>query len=334
MPPAAPPPRRAGDGATEEPPLIAARAWLDAHAGQAVVVPHDDADGLSAGAILRRVAGGGALHVQTPWEGEIAPGRPAIVADWGVRPVEGPSTVLYVDHHAEPEPVDGVVLHADATGDPSTSVLAWRLLGCPEPAAWLAALGAVGDLGERALQAPGVPRAGSLSALRRLAALVTAPSRVRDGPVADALAVLLAADGPAAALADPRTARLDAARREAQAHRAAAVRVAPSVGPAAALIRLDVPVRVHGQVASAWVRRLAPRVVIVANAGWRPDRVSFAARCHCDLDLRAWLRAVYSPPEGSGDYARGHARATGGSLVPEAFEAFAEAVLAAPAPGN
>jgi hypothetical protein len=31
-----------------------------------------------------------------------------------------------------------------------------------------------------------------------------------------------------------------------------------------------------------------------------------------------------------GDYARGHARATGGSLVPEAYERFAAAVLAAP----
>jgi hypothetical protein len=107
-------------------------------------------------------------------------------------------------------------------------------------------------------------------------------------------------------------------------------KVAPRVGPGAALIELDVPARVHSQVASAWARRLGPRPVVVANRGWRPHRVSFAVRSADRRDLRAWLRSVFAPPPGAGDYARGHARATGGSLVPEAYERFAAAVLAAP----
>jgi hypothetical protein len=39
------------------------------------------------------------------------------------------------------------------------------------------------------------------------------------------------------------------------------------------------------------------------------------------------LRERYAPPAGAGDYGRGHARATGGALVPEAFERFAAAIL-------
>ena len=87
------------------------------------------------------------------------------------------------------------------------------------------------------------------------------------------------------------------------------------------------PVRVHPLVAAAWSRWLAPRVVIAANDGWRRGKVSFAVRCAADRDLRAWLLARWTPPPGSGDYARGHRRATGGSLAPEAFKLFSTAVL-------
>lgn len=108
------------------------------------------------------------------------------------------------------------------------------------------------------------------------------------------------------------------------------MRVAPQVGAAAALIRLDVPAKVHSQVAVAWTRRLAGRVVVAANAGWRTGKISFAVRSAEPIDLRAWLNDVYEPPPGSGDYARGHTHATGGSLTPDAFESFAAALLAAP----
>ncbi len=314
--------------------LVRARAWLERHGSGALVVPHGDPDGLAAGAILATRARGGALHVPTPWEGALPADRPLVVADWGVRPVPHAACVLFVDHHADPEPVEGVVVHGDDTDDPTTSLVAWRLLDRPAELAWLAALGAAGDLGAGALGRAGVPAATPVTALRRLAVLTSAAGRLRDGPVAEAFAVLSGSPGPAEALADPRAQALDAARREVEAHRRAALRAAPRVGPSAALIELDVPARVHSQVASAWARRLAPRVVVVANAGWRAGRVSFAVRSASEADLRAWLRRVYTPPAGSGDYGRGHARATGGSLVPEAYADFAAAVLRADAPAT
>lgn len=105
------------------------------------------------------------------------------------------------------------------------------------------------------------------------------------------------------------------------------MRNAPKTGTQAALIRFREPARVHSLVATAWASRLAPRVVIAANDGWRDETVSFAARSAVDIDLRRWLLERYSPPADAGDYARGHARATGSSLRPDNFEEFAEAVL-------
>jgi single-stranded-DNA-specific exonuclease len=255
-------------------------------------------------------------------------GEPLVVADWGVRPLA--TDVLYVDHHAAPEPVSGTVLHGSSTGDDATSLLAWRLLGCPPERAWLAAVGVAGDLGERGLRAARLPVAAPAQ-VRRLATLATAPSRLRGGPVAVAYDILAEAESMEAALADARIDALEAARTEAARWRTEAMRVGPKVGSGAALITLDVPAKVHSQVATAWMRRLAPRVVVAANRGWRPGRVSFAVRCaQRGRDLRAWLLRVFVPAPGSGDYARGHAQATGGNLVPEEFERFAAAVLAAP----
>jgi single-stranded-DNA-specific exonuclease len=309
-------------------PLASAQEWLADRGDHAVVVPHGDPDGLAAGAILARAASGGVLHVETPWEGALPADAPAVVADWGVRRVSGGSEVLFVDHHAEPEDVDGLVLHADDTGDACTSMLAWRLLNAPPDLAWLAALGAIGDLGKAALGRDDVPRVAPQAPLARLAVMVSAAGRLRGGPVAEAFDLLAGSPDAGAALKQPEAAALEEARVEVEAHRRAGMRIGPKVGSRAALVMLDLPARVHSQVAAAWTRRLAPRIVVVANAGWREGRVSFSVRSAEQIDLRAWLREIYSPPPDSGDYGRGHARATGGSLVSAAFEEFAEAVLA------
>jgi single-stranded-DNA-specific exonuclease len=196
-----------------------ARAWLDRHGGRPVILPHGDADGLSAGVLLSRVAHGGVRHVDTPWTGGLGPREAWVIVDWGVRPVGVGAPVLCVDHHGDPEPVEGVVLRTDDTGHQSTSLLAWRLLGSPPAWAWLGAVGAVRNLGEAALRLPQLSAAHPRTAIRRLATLSSAPGRLRD--------------------------------------------------------------------------------------------------------------KLYEPPPESGDYARSHARATGGALTPDAFEAFATAVRAA-----
>jgi single-stranded-DNA-specific exonuclease len=310
--------------------LVSGRRWLDEFGPHAVVFAHGDPDGLAAGALLGRRTGGGvrfddpfAVSLPDPPAADV----PRVIADQGVRPVATAAPLLFVDHHAGPEPVSATVVWEERAG--ATSLLAWRLLGEPPEAAWLAALGLIGDLGERGLRDSGLRGAGPAAPLRRLATLCSASGRLRGGPLATAAAILAAADSAAAALAAPEIAQLDEARQEVERRRREAARIAPRVGPGAALIELDVPARVHSQVASAWARRLAPRPVVVANRGWRDGRVSFAVRSADGRDLRAWLRTIFTPPPDGGDYARGHARATGGALVPEVYAQFAQAVLTA-----
>lgn len=298
--------------------LLPARVLLE-HA--AAVVPHTDADGLAAGAIAlraRREAADAALLLprgRTPWS-EPLPGGTLAVLDWGVRALDRPA--LFVDHHA-PEPArlrrDQLVVSGHGeTPRTSTAALVRRIV--PEAPAWLAAVGAVGDLGAAGFLLPeceGVAR----TLVRRLVPLVNAPRRLPDGPVLEALAVLVDAEGPAAALADPRTALLEEAKREWLDAYHAALRVPPAVHDGVAVIRLSSPYQVHPVVATTWARRLGPRVVLAANDGYLPGRVNFAVRGG-EGDLRAALRRAL--PDGEGEFAHGHDRATGGSLDPRDFE--------------
>jgi single-stranded-DNA-specific exonuclease len=149
--------------------------------------------------------------------------------------------------------------------------------------------------------------------------LVNAPRRLPDGPVRTALALLVEHDDPRDALHDPRAAELADAKDRYRAEFERAVRTAPShIGEQLALLRFSSPAQVHPLVATAWARRLAPRVVLAANDGYLgAGTVNFAVRGGSG-DLRARLRDAL--PEAGGEFAHGHDRATGGSLSTEDFE--------------
>lgn len=293
-----------------------------------VVCPHTDADGLAAGAQVLRARGEGAAHAlllgpgQSPWGPRtVLPEGLVALLDQGVRALDGP--VVVVDHHAPTATLDApgqLVLSGYAESEGAcTATLVRRVL--PEQPAWLAALGAFGDLGAGGLELPEAAGAAR-TAVRKLTPLVNAPRRLRDGPVRTALALLVDHEDAAAALADPRIAELEAARAEARAAFERAVRTAPAVGPGVAVIAFDEPAQVHPLVATTWARRLGPRPVLAANAGWLPGRVNFAVRGGAG-DLRAWLRDAL--PEGAGhEFAHGHDRATCGSLPPELFALLVE----------
>jgi single-stranded-DNA-specific exonuclease len=286
------------------------------------VVPHTDADGLAAGAIALRARGETAGDAILLGRGETPFGRrppfpdgSVAVLDWGVRELARPG--LLVDHHVpEAEPRDDQLVlsgHGEVP-ETSTAPLLRRLV--PEAPAWLAALGAFGDLGARAWELPecgGSPR----GPVRKLTPLVNAPRRLPDGPVRDALALLAESETPQEALADGRLHLLEEARREWRAGFERAVRTAPRVDGDVAVLRFSSPYQVHPLVATAWSRRLAPRVVLAANDDYLPGRVNFAVRGG-DGDLRDLLRAAL--PQQEGEFAHGHPRATGGSLDPETFE--------------
>jgi single-stranded-DNA-specific exonuclease len=284
------------------------------------VVPHSDADGLAGAALALRARGERASDALLLGRGEVPWGRdfdaPVALLDWGVRDPAPPGVL--VDHHAPEGTPDAGTLVLSGYGmtpERSTSALVRTLV--PEQPAWLAAVGAVGDLGDAGFALPeceGAPK----TAVRRLVPLVNAPRRLPDGPVRTALALLVEHDDPKAALADPRVRELEDARATWRAGFEQAVRTAPRVGADAAAIVFSSPFQVHPLVATTWARRLAPRVVLAANAGYLPGRVNFAVRGGPPgEDLRSLLRAAL--PGQGGEYAHGHDAATGGSLAPEDF---------------
>jgi single-stranded-DNA-specific exonuclease len=200
---------------------LARQALMDAVA----VVPHTDADGWrrarspcapAARTRARRscwAAGRRRFEPDAP-----LPDGPLAILDWGIRPTGRPG--LLVDHHApEAEILEGHLVGLGAplaitsygeTPETPTAPLLRRIIG--EAPAWLAAIGAVGDLGDPGFALPechGAGGRGSKSSIKKLVSLVNAPRRLPDGPVRTALALLVDHD-------DPREAPEGPARRRAR----------------------------------------------------------------------------------------------------------------------
>jgi single-stranded-DNA-specific exonuclease len=297
-----------------------------------VVCPHTDADGLAAGALALAARGedaGAAVILArgaTPFDdGALPAERPVALLDWGVRSFEG--AALFIDHHA-PETTgagDQIVFSGHGADPPvSTAVLTGRLVFDPAP--WVVAVGAVGDLGDGAWVLPEL-EGMTKAPVRRLVPLINAPRRLPDGPVREALGILLENPNARAALADPRINMLQDARDEWQSGYEQALHVAPVVSDGIALIEFSSRYQVHPLVAQAWSRRLAGNVVIAANHDYIPGKINFAVRAGSG-DLRALLRSAL--PAEQGEFAHGHPRATGGSLTPEAFRRMIEALRGQP----
>ncbi|AWI87043.1 phosphoesterase [Methylobacterium sp. DM1] len=323
--------------------------------GAPVILCHDDADGLSADALLWRalaragrepgpvwVIGRGGSAWSPAIRDECAALAPAgfVVTDLGVQAgtiLPGVPTVL-VDHHVPrswPEASEATVIsgHADAP-IPTSSLLAHACaaaLGAADDLAWLAGVGLVGDLGERAASADfpeimgPLRKAHTAKALREAVSLVNAPRRSASGDAGPALRMLLRADGPRDIVAgtDPDAAVLHAARAEVKAALDAARAVPPLFAGPVALIRCDSPCQIHPLVAQSWTHRLRRQVVIGANASFRAGYVHFAARSLGVPDLIGFLEER-APPLGPDDqFAQGHRRATGGQVRIETWNRFA-----------
>ena len=317
------------DPSLDDPQLVERARTLLA---ESTVICHDDADGLSSGAIALRATGRSAHEALlmergcTPWQADasLADG-PLAVLDWGIQPLDRPA--LYVDHHAlELDTLrdDQVaVCGAGAVPEVTTSVLMGRL--APEVPHWLAAVGAVGDLGDRGLALPEFADGIVKAHVRRLATLVNSPRRVPGGPLRTALAILVDAESAKAALSDPRIAELEEAKAWWRSEFEQVIRTAPVFGSQVAVLEFSTRAHVHALVAMQWSRTLKPRPVLAANHGFLDDRVNFSVRCADPaLDLRAILRAAL--PDEGGEFAHGHPQATGGSLQVERFDALLEAL--------
>ncbi|MDB5382793.1 MAG: family phosphoesterase, partial [Rhodospirillales bacterium] len=99
-------------------------------------------------------------------------------------------------------------------------------------------------------------------------------------------------------------------------------RAAPHIRGEVALISLHSACQIHPLIAQQWKTRLKGKVVIAANTGYRPGWVHFAARSGSSTDLIDFLRDHRPPGADTVNYGNGHAQASGGALLPEAWNSF------------
>lgn len=332
--------------------IEAAKCFVDAASARVVVASHNDVDGLSAAIIMTRAltAAGAAVEVLPSRRGEhvhqdsmrrrISACRPdsLVVVDMGTRTgaiIPGLPT-LVVDHHSANGRVpDEVLLVNGYDREPvaPSSVLAHvicRDLPGNENSAWLAALGAMADVGTAAPFASLIGFQARGTAWSKAISLLNAARRAPEDDAETALRVLRRATDVRDIVnaGDADVARLDAYRRAVQAEVDRASRVPPQIHGDAAVLRFASAAQIHPIIATRWSRRLAPAVVIAANEGFLPGRVNFATRSYSDVDLLQWLRALPFTPSSGSEYANGHPRATGGSLPIDDFERFVDVLRA------
>ena len=310
-----------------------------------VLLTHNDADGLSAGALFKRgldrlgracdirIVGRG----ENPWSESIRRDLAGqamgglIVADLGVRggPLRPGVPTIIVDHHVPTGHPDAEVITGYGLDPvPTTSLLAFRCMTAlteVDDLLWLAAVGLVGDLGDKApFEELGQARSRyTAAAMRELVSLVNAPRRTSRGDAAPAFALLMRAASPKDAIGGGyrEAEALQTARDEVKIAMEAGKRVPPRVRGDVALITLDTPCQIHPLVAQAWKSRLKDKIVIAANVGFRPGWVHFAARSGTGRNLIDFLREV-APPSADENYGSGHEQATGGALRAEDWPVF------------
>ena len=324
---------------------VAFAAFLGATPRDArVLVFHDfDADGVTAAVVLQRtlerlgltdVRRLATMRERDAWSdatrARIAETQPhtLFVLDLGSRDetlVDGARCCI-IDHHRPDGVPPGALLLSAYTWDPipNTSLLMYDLcapLAEIEDLDWIAAIGALSDLGERApfpLLAS-VRKRYAMTDLKEATALVNAARRASDYQPENAARALLAHASPRELVRSESAdvAALRSAREEVQREMSEAKKAAPKFSGTVALIRVRSACQVHPVIAQIWRTRLPKYIVIVANDSYLPGRVNFSARSAPGVDLIAFLRA-------HGVDARGHDQATGGSVTTEEWAALLE----------
>ena len=319
------------------------------------LVFHDsDADGVTAGVVLQRGLerlGFGDVVRSAPTRERDAwsdPNRALIasfepdslfVLDLGSRDeplLDGP--MCFIDHHRPDGVPPGATLISAYTWDPipNTSLIVYDLVSALTDVSdveWIAALGAISDLGERA-PFPLLERVRAryaMSDLKEATTLVNAARRASLYQPETAARALLSHASPRELVKSPgdEVRALKDAREEVKREMAQAKKAAPKFSGKVALVRIHSACQIHPVIAQIWRTRLPAYVVMVANDGYMPGRVNFSMRTSSSTNLLDFLRAI-DIGEGEGSYARGHDQATGGSLPAERFEALLRKLGLAP----
>ncbi|EGP88344.1 uncharacterized protein MYCGRDRAFT_109168 [Zymoseptoria tritici IPO323] len=284
--------------------------------GNVLIVPDKDADGLSAGAILRHtlillglskerihvhlLSKGTNIHSEDERQ-KMASCSPAFVfvVDQGSRSgpsiIDSPHTGLIVDHHHATEqdfPTESEHVTACLSPPVATSALLTYHL-CeplhPDVASttdWLCVVGTHGDLGNTLKWEPPFPdmkptmKKYSKKTLNDVVSLINAPRRTATFDVRSAWDALCETAEPASVLKNP---RLLAARAEVNAEVERVTHTAPKFSPDGkiAVFRIKSQAQVHPVIATRWAGHLqskALEIVLVANEDYTEGKVHFSCR--------------------------------------------------------
>jgi hypothetical protein len=281
-----------------------------------VILPDKDADGLSAGAILRHTLlllglSRDLIHVHLLSKGNNVHSEaersamlqlePAyiFVVDQGSRPgpplIDAAHTGLIIDHHhATATDFPKGAEHVSACHSPpvaTSSLLVYELCrtlhdDVASKCDWLCIVGTHGDLGNTIKWEPPFPdmkatlKRYTKKTLNAVVSLINAPRRTSRFDVKSAWDALCEIDEPAKVLADKRL--LDA-REEVNAEVERCTHTPPkfTVDGKVAVFRINSQAQVHPVIATRWAGHLqskALEIVLVANEGYLPGKVNFSCR--------------------------------------------------------
>lgn len=305
-----------------------------------VAALHDsDADGVTAGVVwqraLERLGFGSAQRIipdreRNAWTPEnrmrVAAAKPHAlwVLDLGSQPVpvmEGVPT-CFVDHHRpEGVPLGDTLISAYRWEPiPNTSLLMHDLCQPLIDVAdldWIAAIGTMSDLGERApfdlLTA--AKKKYTAKYLKEATTLINASRRASHYDPETAAQALLTHASPRELVESnaPTVEQLRVAHAEVKTALNEAKKAAPIFSGPVALIRINTPCQIHPLIAQIWRSRLPKYIVFAANYGYLPRRVNFSTRAAPGVNVLDFLRDL-KLPAGEGNFGHGHDQASGGSL--------------------
>lgn len=314
---------------------------------QRIVCLHDsDADGITAGVLwqralerlrfadLVRMAPNRERNAWTESNRALVaahqPGR-LWVLDLGAQPVKVLCDVptCFIDHHRPEGIADGDTLISAYEWNPipNTSLLFYDL--CRDVVDlsdldWIAAIGTLSDLGERApFELIAVAKKKyTAKYLKEATTLVNASRRASNFDPESAARALLESNSPRELVESdsPDVQSLWAAREEVKAALEEAKKAAPKFAGNIALIRISSACQIHPLIAQIWRTRLPKFIVIAANDAYLPGRVNFSAR---GKDVLQTLRAIELPGN-EHEFGHGHDAASGGSLPIETWNLLLE----------
>ncbi len=234
--------------------------------------------------------------------------------------IPGVPTCFIDHHHPEGVPTGDTLISAYTWEPvPNTSLLIWELC-CPlvdiSDLEWIAAIGTVSDLGDRAPfdLLTSAKKKYTAKYLKEATALINASRRAGEYNPELAAQALLNHSNPKELVNSnlPEVGQLRQMRSQVKQELDQARRAAPTFAGKVALLRLHSSCQIHPLIAQSWRDRLPQYIVIAANDGYLPGRVNFSARSNSQNVLEFLQSQQIS--EGDGSFGHGHDQASGGSL--------------------